>query len=194
MRSRRLTAELEFGSTDAPTLEEVAAVIFYTSLKMQLSQGKEKRMVHRKGLLVGAIALSASLFVASQVVAQSEVIEKRQKVMKQQSADVKEIKAAAESKDFATIETKAKDLVGTSSQIPSVFPKGSTKGKTKATAAIWDKRDEFEEKAKDLNKAASELAAAAKKKDESAVEAKIKAVSSACGSCHKAFRADKYSE
>ena len=76
---------------------------------------------------------------ASQVMAQTDVIEKRQELMKRQSADVKAIKAAAESKDYATIETKAKDLMSTSSQIPELFPKGSTKGKTKATDAIWEK-------------------------------------------------------
>src|ERR671915_1192892 len=91
-------------------------------------------------------ALLGSVFgmAASQVLAQADVIEKRQQLMKGQSADVKAIKAAAESKDFATIETKAKDLVSSSNQIPSLFPKGSTKGKTKATPAIWDKWDEFE--------------------------------------------------
>jgi cytochrome c556 len=151
-------------------------------------------MVDTKRLLIGAVAFSASLVLVSEVFAQTEVIEKRQKVMKQQSADVKAIKAAVESKDFATVETKAKDLVETSSKIPGVFPKGSTKGKTKATAAIWEKRDEFEAAAKNLNKAAGELAAAAKSKDEAAVGTKVKAVSDACGSCHKAFRADKYSE
>jgi cytochrome c556 len=142
------------------------------------------------GALLGAMLSMA----ASQVFAQSDVIEKRQQLMKGQSADVKAIKAAAESKDFATIETKAKDLMSSASQIPSAFPKGSTKGKTKATAAIWEKGDEFEGHAKTLSKAAGELSSAAKKKDEAAVETQIKAVSGACGSCHKAFRADKYSE
>jgi cytochrome c556 len=144
--------------------------------------------------LMAAVLGSVFGMAASQVFAQEDVIEKRQQVMKGQSANVKAIKAADESKDFATIETKAKDLVSSSNLIPSVFPKGSTKGKTKATAAIWDKRDEFEGHAKKLNKAAGELATAAKNKDEAAVDTKIKAVSEACGSCHKAFRADKYSE
>jgi cytochrome c556 len=131
---------------------------------------------------------------ASQLFAQADVIEKRQQLMKGQSAAAKAIKAAAESKDYATIETKAKELMSSSNEIPSLFPKGSTKGKTKATGAIWDKRNEFEEDAKNLHKAAEELAAAAKKKDDAAVAAKIKAIGETCSSCHKAFRADKYSE
>jgi cytochrome c556 len=138
------------------------------------------------GLIVG--------MAASQVFAQADIIEKRQKLMKGQSAAGKAIKGAVESKDFATIEAKAKDLMGSSEKIVAAFPKGSTTGKTKATDAIWDKPDDFAKAAKALGKAASELADAAKSKDEAAVGVKVKAVSGACGACHKAFRADKYSE
>jgi cytochrome c556 len=150
-------------------------------------------MVRGKWVLAAVLGSMVGM-AASQVFAQADVIEKRQQVMKGQSAAVKAIKAAVETKDFATVETKAKDLMGSADQIPSLFPKGSTKGKTKATAAIWDKQAEFEGNAKSLSKASGELAAAAKSKDEAAVEAKVKAVTEVCGSCHKAFRADKYSE
>ena len=138
------------------------------------------------------ILLTAS--VSSQVLAQDDVIEKRQKAMKGNSADVKAIKGAVESKDYATIETKAKDIMGTADKIPSLFPKGSDKGKTKATPAIWEKSDEFAKSAKNLSKASGELASAAKSKDDAAVAAKFKAVGEACSSCHKAFRAEKYPE
>jgi cytochrome c556 len=84
--------------------------------------------------------------------------------------------------------------MGTSDRIPDLFPKGSTKGKTKATGAIWEKHDDFAKNAKNLRKAAGELADAAKAKDDGAVGIKVKAVSDACGGCHKAFRAEKYSE
>jgi cytochrome c556 len=138
------------------------------------------------------ILLTAS--VSSQVLAQDDVIEKRQKAMKSNSADVKAIKAAVESKDYATVETKAKDIMGTADKIPSLFPKGSTTGKTKAKPEIWEKSDEFAKNAKNLSKAAGELASAAKSKDDAAVAAKFKAVGEVCSSCHKEFRADKYSE
>jgi cytochrome c556 len=84
--------------------------------------------------------------------------------------------------------------MGNAEKIPDLFPKGSTKGKTKAKDEIWEKRDEFTKNAKNLGKAAGELATAAKAKDDAAVTAKVKAVSEVCGSCHKAFRAEKYSE
>ena len=147
-------------------------------------------MLQRKYLL-GGLAVLAALLFSTQLFAQ---VEKRQALMKDQSAANKAIKGAVEAKDFATIEAKAKDLMGSSEKIVAAFPKGSDTGKTKATAAIWDKSDDFAKAAKNLNKAAGELAAAAKAKDEAAVTAKVKGVSNACGGCHKAFRAEKYAE
>jgi cytochrome c556 len=148
-----------------------------------------------RGEFLMAVTLGfAALLLSSQVFAQADVIEKRQQAMKGNSADAKAIKAAVESKDYATIETKAKDIMGTAEKIPGLFPKGSTQGKTKALPEIWEKPDDFAKAAKNLSKAAGELAAAAKAKDDAAVGEKVKAVSGACGGCHKAFRAEKYSE
>jgi cytochrome c556 len=148
----------------------------------------------RGKLLLAVLFGFLTVLAASQLFAQADVIEKRQKAMKGNSADAKAIKAAVESKDYATIETKAKDIMGTAEKIPSLFPKGSTAGKTKAKAEIWEKQDEFAKNAKNLGKAASELADAAKAKDDAAIGVKVKAVSEACGNCHKAFRAEKYPE
>ena len=142
--------------------------------------------------LTGAL-LAAALF-STDAFAQSDVIEKRQAAMKNNSADVKAIKAAVESKDYATIETKAKDIMGTAEKIPSLFPKGSTKGKTKAKAEIWEHNDDFVKHAKTLGKSAGELAAAAKAKNDAEVGVKVKALGDTCSSCHKQFRAEKYSE
>lgn len=83
--------------------------------------------------------------------------------------------------------------MGTAEKIPDLFSKGGTAGKTKALPAIWEKSDDFSKGAKNLRKAASELADAAKSGDGAAVDVKVKALSNACGSCHKAFRAEKYS-
>jgi cytochrome c556 len=150
-------------------------------------------MVRGKFLMVATLGFAAVL-LSSQAFAQADVIEKRQQAMKGNSADAKAIKAAVESKDYATIETKAKDIMGTAEKIPGLFPKGSTTGKTKALPEIWEKPDDFAKAAKNLSKAAGELAATAKGKDDAAIGEKVKAVSGACGGCHKAFRAEKYSE
>jgi cytochrome c556 len=150
-------------------------------------------MIHHKLLEASLFAL-LSLFISSELFAQQDVIEKRQKLMKSNSAAAKAIKGAVETKDYATIETKAKDIMGNMDKVLDLFPKGSTKGKTKATDAIWDKWDEFSKNPAKVKKAASELADAAKSGNAEAVDVKVKAVGDACGACHKAFRAEKYSE
>jgi cytochrome c556 len=147
-----------------------------------------------KKFLAGALFSLVSLVVSAQAFAQADVIEKRQDAMKGNAANAKAIKAAVESKDYATVEAKAKDIMATADRIPSLVPKGSTAGKTKAKPEIWEKPDDFAKAAKNLSKAASELAAAAKSGDDAAVNTKVKTLGDACGACHKQFRAEKYSE
>ncbi len=150
-------------------------------------------MHQSKFLWAGLIAI-LTLFISSQLFAQEDIIEKRQKLMKSNSAAAKAIKKAVEEKDYATVEVKAKDIMGNAEKISDLFPKGSTKGKTKAKAEIWEKWDEFSKNPGKLKKAASELADAAKAGDEAGVTAKVKALSGACKGCHEPFRAEKYSE
>src|SRR4029079_2834045 len=144
--------------------------------------------------LTAVIFAALTLAVSTQAFAQADVIEKRQAAMKSNNANAKAIKAAIESKDYATVETKAKDIMGTADRIPSLFPKGSTTGKTKAKPEIWEKPDDFAKNAKNLNKAAGELASAAKAGNDAELNVKVKALGEVCNSCHKEFRADKYSE
>jgi cytochrome c556 len=145
-------------------------------------------------LLGASLFALLSLFITSELFAQQDVIDKRQALMKSNSAATKAIKGAVETKDYATVETKAKDIMGNADKIVEAFPKGSTKGKTKATDAIWEKSDDFKGKAANLRKAANELADAAKSGNAEAVDVKVKALGDACGACHKAYRAEKYSE
>ncbi len=150
--------------------------------------------MHRGKLIWGGLFALVSLFIAAEVFAQADVIEQRQKLMQSNAKAAKALKAAVEAKDYATIEAKARDIMGNEAKIFGLFPKGSTTGKTKATAAIWEKSDEFAKDSKALQRAASELADAAKAGDDAAVTTKVKALGEACGACHKAFRAEKYAE
>ena len=92
----------------------------------------------QKKYLLGGLAVFAALLFSTQVFAQAD---KRQALMKNNSAASKAIKGAVEAKDYATVEAKARDIMGNAEKIVSLFPKGSDKGKTKATAANWDKYD-----------------------------------------------------
>ena len=149
-------------------------------------------MMHK--VLAGALLGFLTLAVSAQVFAQADVNQKRQDAMKGNSEAAKAIKAAVETKDYATVETKAKDIMGTADKIVSLFPKGSTTGKTKAKPEIWEKPDDFAKAAKNLSKAAGELASTAKAGNDAEVGVKVKALGDACGACHKQFRAEKYSE
>jgi cytochrome c556 len=147
-----------------------------------------------KKIIISAFFGLMALAASTQVFAQADVIEKRQDAMKGNSAAAKAIKAAVEAKDHATVEAKAKDIMGTADKIVSLFPKGSTTGKTKAKPEIWEKSDDFSKAAKNLSKASSDLASAAKAGNDADVGVKVKALGEACNSCHKQFRAEKYAE
>ena len=147
-----------------------------------------------KNIIMSALFGLMTLAVSTQVFAQADVIQKRQDAMKGNSAAAKAIKAAVEAKDNATVEAKAKDIMGTADKIVSLFPKGSTTGKTKAKPEIWEKSDDFSKAAKNLSKASGDLASAAKAGNDADVEVKVKALGEACNACHKQFRAEKYAE
>jgi len=147
-------------------------------------------MMHQR-LFQAVFFMLAVLAVAPQVFAQEDVIEKRQKLMKSNGADAKAIKGALESKDYATIEVKAKDIMSNGDKILDLFPKGSTSDKSRALPAIWEKWDEFSKNPAKVKKAANDVADAAKAKDDAALPAKVKALGEACGGCHKNFRAEE---
>lgn len=70
------------------------------------------------------------------------------------------------------------------------FPAGSDKGSTKAKPEIWAQWATFEANMKDLETKAAAVATAAKAGNMDAVKAGFGAMGGACGTCHKAFRAD----
>src|ERR1700693_2701995 len=108
----------------------------------------------QKTYLLGGLAVFAALLFSTQVFAQAD---KRQTLMENNSGNAKAIKGAVEAKDYATVEAKARDIMGNAEKIVSLFPKGSDTGKTKATPAIWEKSDDFAKAAKNLGTDASGL-------------------------------------
>jgi hypothetical protein len=82
-------------------------------------------MLQDKFLRVGLFTL-LSLFIISPLFAQEDVIKKRRSLMKSSSSSVKEIKKALAKMDYATIEEKAKVIVGNMERVLNLFPEGST--------------------------------------------------------------------
>lgn len=147
-------------------------------------------MVYRKFLWVGFIAC-LSLLVSAPGFSQEDVIEKRKKIMKDNSATNKELKKDFAKGDYAAVEAKAKQLEENAEMLADLFPKGSTSKDSRAKPEIWEKWDEFGKKLADMKNAAAELASAAETKDQSQIGPKFKALGSTCGDCHKPFRAPK---
>jgi cytochrome c556 len=143
---------------------------------------------------IGLLSGFLTVLFASHLFAQAEVIEQRQKLMKSNSEATKAIKAAAEVKDYAAIETKAKDIIANGDKVLDIFRKEATQGKTKAKPEIWQKWDQFSKYPGNVKKAATELADAARAKNDETITVKVKALGEACASCHKVFRAEKYTE
>lgn len=143
--------------------------------------------------LWGALFALLSLFISAELFGQADMAEKRQKLMKDNVAAAKAIKAAAETKDYATIEAKAKEIISNGDRVLDLFAQGKPAEKTKAKAEIWERWDEFSNNPGKVKKAANELAHAARARDDEAITVKVKALGDACASCHTGFRAEKYS-
>jgi cytochrome c556 len=144
-----------------------------------------------------SIAASA-LFVlslSSHLYAQEDMTKKRIAFMRENYDQLKAIKRAAEQKDYATIELKAKDVMGQMDTLVDYFPKGSVSEKSRAKAEIWERWDEFSKLPVKVKDVANGLAKAAAAKDEAAVQTQLNALApegypyraGACADCHKEF-------
>jgi cytochrome c556 len=73
---------------------------------------------------------------SSPLFAQEDMVQKRKDLMNNNYDALKAIKRAVEQKDYATIQTKAKDIVGNMDRVVDYFPKGSITEKSRAKPEI----------------------------------------------------------
>jgi cytochrome c556 len=93
--------------------------------------------------------------------------------------------------DAAVVEKAAQRIEVTGGLIPEVFATDThtfTGTPTKAREGIWTNKSDFDGKANDLVKAATDLEAAAKSGDKAATLKAAGAVGKSCGACHDQFR------
>jgi cytochrome c556 len=142
----------------------------------------------------GAVAIAAVLGMAVVAVAQNAPadIAKRQEAMKAQgaaAAKVSKMMKGEEPWDQAAAHQAAVTFNNTSKLIPGLFPKGTGPEagvKTAALPAIWEKKADFDAKAKALEEASAKLASAG---DEASFKAEFPNVGKTCGGCHQDYRA-----
>jgi cytochrome c556 len=93
--------------------------------------------------------------------------------------------------DAALVQKNATRVAQLGSMIPDMFSTDTRKATnvtTKAREGIWAQKADFDAKANDLVKAATEAAEAAKGGDKAATLKALGAVGKSCGSCHDSFR------
>lgn len=142
--------------------------------------------------LAKALALggAAAALIATAAAAQDSPHDQREKLMKGMGGQLGPLVAMVQGKtDYDAEKAKAAadklaELAG--SDWEPLFPEGSVTGR--ATPAIWEKWDEFMADKQALADATAKLASSAGDGIDS-LKADFGPVGSACGTCHKTFRA-----
>ena len=140
-------------------------------------------------LLASACLMAGTAFAAEP----EDIIKYRQNVMKSQGAHLAAVGAIINGKvDFkGQLGDHAKALQATTKDIPSLFPKGSDFGETKALDAVWQKTEEFQKLAKDAQQKADALAKVVAAGDSKKYGARFKDVADSCKACHKDYRKEE---
>jgi cytochrome c556 len=145
----------------------------------------------RASIVVGSLAflIGCAMSQAQMKVGSGDVIADRQRLMKLNGANAKDLTEKVKAGQIEAMAVNAETIAINAKHIPALFPKGSLSDKSKAKADIWDKWSEFEAAAKNLETKAIELRDAARAKDQPKVEAMMKDFGrQACGTCHTPFR------
>lgn len=139
-----------------------------------------------------AVAMMAGSQWSAQAAGESDAVKGRKELMKKNvRGGMANIKKGAKAGESAMIQKGAEALAEAAEKIPSAFAKKDLSGETRALAAIWEKKSDFDDKAKALGTAAKALVVAVKSGNKAKIDGAMKSVGAACGGCHKAYRAKK---
>jgi len=122
--------------------------------------------------------------------------ETRQSVFKIFSYNMRAINGMARGQvefDGAVAERNARRIAAMASMIPELFAANDTRAfeiRTRARPIVWDRMEEFEEKATNLENAANTFAGIAAEGDHMRTIAAVREFGSNCGNCHDVFRTD----
>ena len=141
-------------------------------------------------ILFASVCLMAGTAFAAEP---EDIIKYRQNVMKSQGAHLAATAAIIQGKvDYKNqLGDHVKALQATTKDIPSLFPKDSDFGETKALDAVWQKNADFQKLAKDTQQKTDALAKAVAANDSKNYGARFKDVADSCKACHKDFRKEE---
>lgn len=127
----------------------------------------------------------------SAVVAQTDPISARKDLMKQSNKYAKSVNAMVKGEEpftSATVAAAFSTWENTGAQYPKLFPDNAKEGgNTRAKAAIWQHRKDFDAKIAAFSKAVADGKAKANSLD--GVKAAMPAINDACSNCHEIYRA-----
>lgn len=148
-------------------------------------------------LIPAALALSVLLPAlvtttpAQGAPAPASVIAERQKIMKNNAANVKELLRKEKAGKVKEIAVNARRIANNLNRVGTLFPAGSTSDKSRAKPEIWQEKAKFERDRKAAIATAQELEDVAASGNAAAVASQVKKLGDACGTCHKSFRKPK---
>jgi cytochrome c556 len=134
-------------------------------------------------LLVAAVGMAAQ---HEEELGPPGPIRDRQLLMKDVGKHAKAVGDALKAHDLSAVARGAQGIAGDAPKIATLFPAGSTDGKSRAKPEIWWHWPKFEQNVKALGSNAQALAAAAQQHGN--VGTAAKALFDTCKSCHDQFR------
>lgn len=143
--------------------------------------------------ILTAALLAGVLSGAAWAQSAAEAIAQRQAGFKATAAATGDIKKVLDaSGDLTTMAAKAEQVGAFARRIPALFPAGSgaeSGQKTRALAAIWQNKSDFDANSGILGREADRLALALKANDKAGATAAFGAMTGQCGTCHRPYRA-----
>lgn len=127
----------------------------------------------------------------SAVLADSDAIVQRRKLMKANGEAAKTVLAMLKGApfDLAAVQAALKNFGDAAAKAPALFPDDSKTGDTNALPATWDNKADFDARFAKL--AADVKAAEATIVDPASFKAQMPGVLKNCGGCHEQYRAKK---
>jgi cytochrome c556 len=143
---------------------------------------------------LGTVALALVAGVARAESEPEDIIKYRQNMMKANGAHVAAAGAILQGKvnEYkGQLAEHARAIEIINKDVAALFPKGSDFGETKALDAVWQKRADFEKRAKEDGQKAAAFSKAVASGDAKAQMAAFKELTEACKACHKDFRKEE---
>jgi cytochrome c556 len=136
--------------------------------------------------------LGAGMALADEADLPAGPIRDRHELMEEVGKQAKALNGALKAGDTAAVAKPAEEIARLASRIVKLFPPGSTDPKSRAKPEIWQKFDQFEALASELESSSAALAVAAKAgADVQSLSAKVMKT---CKGCHESFRKPKEGE